>query len=91
MLAVLYGILIAFLMGLSAFAGAWVVLKLKTTSNWRPFKIVNKDKDDDAKVIEEIQKGGFEAFNLEDLPPTADATARRFTRSHSEELRDVPK
>ena len=88
-MAILYGILIAFLMGLSAFAGAWVVLKLKTTPQWRPFPIFNKNDDDDKRVAEEIQQQrGFEAFNLEQPPATPGEMGRRFQqRTASEELK----
>ena len=88
-MAILYGILIAALMGLSAFAGAWVVLKLKTTPQWRTFKI-NSD-DDDKRVTKEIQHGGFEAFNMEEPPPTAGEMGKRFQRSASEELKNATK
>ena len=88
-MAMLYGILIAFLMGLSAFAGAWVVLKLKTTPQWRPLQMLNKNDDDDKRVAEEIQQQrGFEAFNIEDIPTTPGEMGRRFTkRTASEELK----
>lgn len=79
-----YGIIIAVLMGLSAFASALVVLKLKTTPTWRPFNMLNS-KEDDERVEAEIQKG-FDYTNIENPPPTADGVGRRFKRTHSEEL-----
>jgi len=86
-MAILYGILIAALMGLSAFASAWVVLKLKTTPQWRPFRIASDD--DDKRVEREIQQRGFEQFNMEEPPPTAGQMNRRFAKSASEELRSA--
>jgi len=79
-----YGILIALLMGLSAFVSALIVLKLKTKPTWRPLNIGNSSEDDN-RVEEEIRKG-FQTFNIEEPPPTADGAGRRFTRTHSEEL-----
>jgi len=85
-MAILYGILIAALMGLSAFAAAWLMLRVKATPNWRPFKVIDT-KEDDARVEKEIQQGGFTAFNLENPPETAGEMHNRFQRTASEELK----
>ena len=87
-MAIFYGIIIGALIGLGMFAGAYMAFKLKATPQWRPFKMM--DNGDDKRVEEEIRKG-WSQFNIEEPPPTADAMARRFSKTHSEELRDSAK
>ena len=85
-MAILYGIIIGALIGLGMFAGAWVAMKLKSNPNWRPLKMVNSN-EDDKRVEEEIRRGGFTAFNLENPPDTPGEMQKRFQRSASEELK----
>lgn len=81
--AIGYGILIAFLMGLSAFAGAYLVLKFKVkgTNDIRLVRWGSDEKDDEieAQLKREVPK----VFNIEDLPTAEMAYSRT---SYSEEL-----
>jgi hypothetical protein len=88
-MAILYGIIIAALMGLSAFTAAWLMLRVKATPQWRPFKIIDTT-EDDKRVEKEIQQGGFTAFNLENPPNTASEMGQRFAKkTASQELKDA--
>jgi len=80
---VLYGILIAALMGASAFGGFVLCLKVK-----KPEVRYRSQPLGDTKEIEEIQERAFkEPFNLEDMPKTASGFANRFNQTASEELK----
>ena len=82
-MAILYGILIAALMGASAFGGFLLCLKVKGKPEVRKMVYPIGDTSEE----EEIKKAAFEGvFNLEN-PPTADEFARKFQpRSASQEL-----
>lgn len=78
-----YGILIAFLMGLSAFGGAYLALKFKGISDIRMLQWGNDTGDEE--VEEKIRAAGHpKVFNIEDIPPAEQYYARQ---GASEELK----
>lgn len=79
-MAILYGILIAALMGLSAYTGFVLCLKVKGKPDIR---FVTPGGGEEA----DIMKRGFQQFNVEEPPATATDMAKRFRRTHSEELK----
>ena len=83
-MAILYGILIAFLMGASAFGGFVLCMKVRKQG----VRYVQMPLGDDGEVQAIQESGWLRTFNIEDQPDTASGTARRFApRSHSEELK----
>ena len=85
-----FALLMAFLMGLSAFGAGWLMLQLKDKQSMRSIKMVMPN-NGDGKVQAEIEKGGtgFGAFNIEEPPVLESQSAKRFT--HSEELKRATK
>lgn len=83
-MAILYGILIAFMMVASAFGGFILCMKVRKQG----VRYIHQPLGDNGEAQEIRDRAGFETFNLEDPPASASAAAKRFVpRSHSEELK----
>ncbi len=92
MTAIGYGIVIATLMGLSAFAAMWVVLKLKVAPNWQPFsQMFGKGNEEEEELMKAAQRVSQPA-NYDEPPGTAEEEASKFKRQGAyEELKDATK
>lgn len=88
--AIGYGILIAALMGLSAFAAMCVALKLKATPNWQPFsQMFGKNNEEEEELMKAAQRVSQPA-NYDEPPGTAEEEASKYVRRGAfEELKDA--
>ena len=89
MAAIGYGILIALLMGLSAFAATCVVLKLKAMPNWQPLDKIFGKGNEEEELMKAAQRVSRPA-NYDEPPGTAEEEAAKYKRHGAhEELKDA--